>query len=370
MSASRCYVYIVRNQVPFSYIFYPNKRKTPHIIVFKREKSWFKGFCAPTVQIKVDLFCIVFSFHYLCGQILYLEIMFTKNLFWMALIVMGAVSINVSGQNETVRQKYERLAKEADANPTDWKKQYEAAHMLLDKNSELYDQIGAGKYYERIYHMVADINSVVPDSVFNEASITLMFNAMNHEDVPTTVFYGDELKRYTQLKNDKESTMPMLVNTMEIMLQLAQERPMSAGDMLSEVRKELTQRQFQGVENTDVTMAVIYEQIFDDYLEFAKNKLMEITLDGKPYVVIAQGAWNVEQPFMGWLADAPDSKMLFYGEDGRVYDDLHGQMLFNFHWSEESKAVVKSEDTNTRLITVTPEQRQKYVEAYRKYMKK
>ena len=52
------------------------------------------------------------------------------------------------------------------------------------------------------------------------------------------------------------------------------------------------------------------------------------------------------------------------------YDDLHGQFIFNFNWSEKDKAVVKSEDTNTRLITVTPERRQQMVEAYRKYLKK
>ena len=61
-------------------------------------------------------------------------------------------------------------------------------------------------------------------------------------------------------------------------------------------------------------------------------------------------------------------KVVFYGEDGRVHDDIHGQVVFNFNWSEAQKAVVKSEDTNTRLITVTPEQRQKYVEAYKKYI--
>ena len=50
-------------------------------------------------------------------------------------MVMCAMTLNMNGQNanETLRQKYERLAKDADANPTDWKKQYEVAHMLLDK---------------------------------------------------------------------------------------------------------------------------------------------------------------------------------------------------------------------------------------------
>ena len=273
----------------------------------------------------------------------------TKKTFWVALMVMCTMTLNMSGQNanETLRQKYERLAKDADANPTDWKKQYEVAHILLDKESELYDQLGASKYYERIYHTVADVNPAVPDSVFQEAGITLMFIAMNH---------------------DKESTMPLMANTMGVMFQMAMERPMAAGDLLGEVRKELAQKKYQGVENTDVMQAMIYEQVLNDYREFAKDKLLEVIVDGKSYVLIAEGLWNVEQPFMGWMADVPDGKVVFYGEDGRVHDDIHGQVVFNFNWSEAQKAVVKSEDTNTRLITVTPEQRQKYVEAYKKYI--
>ena len=164
--------------------------------------------------------------------------------------------------------------------------------------------------------------------------------------------------------------MPLMANTMGAMFQMAMERPMGAGHLLGEVRKELAQKKYQGVENTDVMQAMIYEQLLNDYREFAKDKLLEVTVEGKPYVIIAEGLWNVEQPFMGWMAEVPNGKVLLCGEDGRVHDDIHGQILFNFNWSEAQKAVVKSEDTNTRLITVTPEQRQKYIEAYKKYVNK
>lgn len=298
--------------------------------------------------------------------------MISKKCFWVALTVMCALTLNVNAQNanETLRQKYEQLAKDADANPTDWQKQYAAARMLINKETELYDQVAAGKYFERIYHLVTDINPVVPDSVFNEAGLTLMFNAINHQDFQNAIFYGDELKRYFHLKKDTETTTPMMVNTMAVMIQMASERPMAAADLLGEVQKELVSRQFQGVENTEVTMAMLYEQVFDEYLDFVKDKLLEVVIDGKSYVLIAGGDWNVEQPFVGWMAGEPDSKSVFLGEDGRVYDDLHGQIQSNFKWSEKDKGVVKSEETNTRLITVTPERRQQMIEAYKKYLKK
>lgn len=296
--------------------------------------------------------------------------MMAKKCFWVALTMMCTLIFNVNAQNATLRQEFERVAKDADANPADWQKQYAAARMLINKESELYDQVAAGKYFERIYHLVADIQPVVPDSVFNEAGLTLMFNAINHQDFQNAIFYGDELKRYFQLKKDTESTTPMMVNTMAVMMQMASERPMAAADLLSEVQKELVRRQFQGVENTEVTMAMLYEQVFDEYLDFVKDKLLEVVIDGKPYVLIAAGEWNVEQSFVGWMVGEPNSKSVFFGEDGRVYDDLHGQMQSNFHWSEKDNGVDKSDDTNTRLIKVTPERRQQMIEAYKKYLKK
>ena len=200
--------------------------------------------------------------------------------------------------------------------------------------------------------------------------MSLMFGAMNQQDAQKGMFYGDEWNRYVRVTKNEESTAPMMVNTMAVVLEMTMDRNMEAADRLNELRKELARRNFQGAENTDVMMAVLYEQVMEDYKAFAESKLLEIVIDGKPYVLIAKGTWNVELPFMGWMADVEDDKLVFYGEDGKVYDDLHGQIIFNFNWSEKDRAVVKSDDTNTRLITVTPERRQQMIEAYRKYKKK
>ena len=190
--------------------------------------------------------------------------MFTKKLFWVALTVMCTLGLNMSGQNanETLRQKYERLAKEADANPTDWQKQFEAAHMLLDKNSELYDQAGAGKYYERIYHLVADVNQTVPDSVCQEAFISLMFVALDQQNPERAMFYGDEMNRYVRVTNDEESTAPMLVNTMAVVLEMTMERNLEAADRLNELRKDLVRRNFQGTGHRPATVGQCGQNFF------------------------------------------------------------------------------------------------------------
>lgn len=296
--------------------------------------------------------------------------MSTKNIFWMALLVMCAMTLHVSGQNETVRQKYERLEKDADAHPTDWKKQYEVARMLIEKDSELHDQEKAGKFYERIYHLVADIKADMPDSVFYESAFIALLNAVNRQDAQQALDYGEELIRYAKAKNDTNDSFAISTTAIIAPIMMMLERPSGGVDWLLELRKMMKNGNIQGVENTDMMLAALYEQALDEYREWASDKLMEIDIDGKTYVLIAMGLWNVEQPFVGWMGGDSDTQSLFVDENMKVYDDLHGTMECNFNWDNETHSIVKSPNTTAHLITVTPEQRQKYVEAYRKYINK
>ena len=295
----------------------------------------------------------------------------TKKMIGVALMLMCAVTLQVSGQNanETLRQKYDRMEKDADANPTDWQKQYAVAQMLIQKDSELHDQEKANKFYERIYHLVSDINDVVPDSVYNEGCYILMLNAMNKSDIEKTVFYAEELIRHAKLKNDMQNSFYIGANALMAPIMIMLERSAGGLDKLLELRKIMEERNYNGVENTDAMLAFFYDQTYNEYREWVADKLMEINIEGKPYVLIAMGDWNVEQPLMGWSVDKPDSKAVFIDENLKVYDDLHGAMQFNFNWDEKTTSIVKTENTTVRLITVTPERRQQMVEAYKKYLK-
>lgn len=295
----------------------------------------------------------------------------TKKMIGVALMLMCAVTLQVSGQNanETLRQKYDRMEKDADANPADWQKQYAVAQMLIQKDSELHDQEKANKFYERIYHLVSDINDVVPDSVYNEGCYILMLNAMNKSDIEKTVFYAEELIRHAKLKNDMQNSFYIGANALMAPIMIMLERSAGGLDKLLELRKIMEGRNGNGVENTDAMLAFFYDQTYNEYREWVADKLMEITIEGKPYVLIAMGDWNVEQPLMGWSVDKPDSKAVFIDENLKVYDDLHGAMQFNFNWDEKTTSIVKTENTTVRLIIVTPERRQQMVKAYKKYLK-
>ena len=217
--------------------------------------------------------------------------------------------------------------------------------------------------------MASDVNAAVPDSAFYESTYILMLNAINQKDIQKALSYADEITRYGKLKNDPYNSFSISAAALAAPMMMMVERSAAGVDKIKELRKLLAGGHYEGVENTDVMMVFLYDQVMNEYRDWIGDKLMEITIDGKPYVLLAMGAWNVEQPFMGWSADTPDAKTVFADENLKVYDDLHGAMEFNFNWDEKSKAVVKTAGTTARLITVTPEQRQRYVEAYKKYLK-
>ena len=98
--------------------------------------------------------------------------------------------------------KYLRLSKEADENPTNWQAQLEVGHMLLDKESSLYNQSRAARYYERIYQQAAGFNKEVPDSVIFESIVMLMTVASEKKDIKKVLFYTDELMRAEKIGMD------------------------------------------------------------------------------------------------------------------------------------------------------------------------
>ena len=205
--------------------------------------------------------------------------------------------------------------------------------------------------------------------IIDDDEIFLSVDAMNKSDIEKTVFYAEELIRHAKLKNDMQNSFYIGANALMAPIMIMLERSAGGLDKLLELRKNIEERNYNGVENTDAMLAFFYDQTYNEYREWVADKLMEITIEGKPYVLIAMGDWNVEQPLMGWSVDKPDSKAVFIDENLKVYDDLHGAMQFNFNWNEETTSIVKTANTTVRLITVTPERRQQMVEAYKKYLK-
>ena len=281
-----------------------------------------------------------------------------------------------TAETESNMDKYLRLSKEADENPTNWQAQLEVGHMLLDKESSLYNQSRAAKYYERIYQQAAGFNKEVPDSVFRESVVMLMTVASDKKDLKKALFYTDELMRAEKIGMDINKDYVITCGMMGIGLNLINGDAAKALCHMLDMRKLATADKKAGIDYSDPMTVMLYENLLSEYRKSFGDKLPELTLDGKKYIIIAMNQWNVEMPLMGWFGgvgdDGDDERAevlkLFYGEDGKVYDDIHGEMIYSFNCNKDG--LVPQEGYNVRMITVTSEQRQKMVDAYHSYMKK
>lgn len=297
----------------------------------------------------------------------------------MAAIFCCAMTTVVNAQTaepESNMDKYLRLSKEADENLTNWQAQLEVGHMLLDKESGVYNQSRAARYYERIYQQAAGFNKEVPDSVFFESVVALMTVASDKKDVKKALFYIDELMRAEKMGVDVNRDYVITCGWMGVVYNLMNGDAAKALLYMLDMRKLATAEKKPGIDYSDPMTVLLYENLLSEYRKTFGDRLPEFTLDGKKYIVIAMNKWNVEMPLMGWMGGVGDDGndeianelKLFYGEDGKVYDDMHGEMNYSFNFTKEG--FVPQEGYNVRMITVTPEQRQKMVDAYHNYMKK
>ena len=280
-----------------------------------------------------------------------------------------------TAETESSMDKYLRLSKEADENPTNWQAQLEVGHMLLDKESGVYNLSRAARYYERIYQQAAGFNKEVPDSVFFESAVMLMTAASGKQDVKKVLFYIDELMRAEKMGVDVDRDYVISCGWMGVAFNLMNGDAAKALWHMLEMRKFATAEKKAGIDYSDAMTVMLYENLLSEYNKTFADRLPEFTLDGKKYIVIAMKQWNVEMPLMGWMGglddDGDDERdnglNLLYGEDGKVYDDMHGEMNYSFNFTKDG--FVPQEGFNVRMITVTPEQRQKMVDAYHSYMK-
>lgn len=292
-----------------------------------------------------------------------------RKIFLLAAFVCFA-ALSASAQTEESESKTEkmlRLTKTANENPTDWKAQLEAGHFLLDKEKGVYNQSQAEKYYERIYHLATDYNKEIPDSVIRETGFMLMSVAADKKNFDKALFYIDAMTHVRRVGVDISDDYMNSIDVFGIMYSMIKEDMVKPLAYIMNIRERLTKNKTPGIEYTDVLTTILFERLMEKYKDMFGDKVMELTLDDKKYIMISKGDWNIEKPLVGWMQKEEGSPMVLYGEDGKVYDDKHGKMEYGFDWNKNG--VVPKEGVNMRLITVTPERRQQMVEAYRNYLK-
>lgn len=287
-----------------------------------------------------------------------------------------ALCLNITSDDEGMKDvvaKVKPLLKTANAKPRDWKAQLDVVEALRKPDKWFYDPKLAAQCYERVLQYMNERFFEIPDSTISEAVrivITVMTADQQYTpDVLTQcLLYIDELRL---LKGGGVNISDSWVNQADGMASLyamIQEKPVNALAYLLSLRERAEKANLPGLENTDVYTAMLFNSVVDDYLEKFGDKVPELTANGHTYTILGMGHWDIEKPLLRWMTEADEYEVIVIDENGIVSSDLEGlSMQFNFKCNEQS--IQPSEDTNVRLVSVTPERRKKLVQAYRNYKK-
>lgn len=295
-----------------------------------------------------------------------------------ALLCCAAGVVNAqTAEEETSSERYLRLSNYADEHQDDWKAQLEVGRILTDKSNGFHNASRAVRYYDRIYRCAVDHNQEMPDSVLAETVTVLVSQPAVKKDPKKGLFYVDELLRADRNGRAFNVFAMLSIETFGILFTMPFHEPWKSLNYMMDMRQRVSKNNIPGIEYMDMMTAYLFELVMAEYKKLFGDKLPEITIDGKKYIAISMKNWNIEQPFLlGWLGslddtEGPSQPLLFYGEDGKVYDDVkNGGVYGSFKFTEKVGKVEPQEDHNTILISVTPERRQEMVDAYRRYMKK
>ncbi|MCR5314200.1 MAG: hypothetical protein K6E54_11270 [Bacteroidaceae bacterium] len=295
---------------------------------------------------------------------------------WLLIICCIMTTTNIKAQ--TTKKSAKELAIIADKDTTDYAKQWAAAEAYMGKNDSIEkNQNLAAKYLERIVK-IGTRNNDVPDSIITIAAFCASTIAVDNQDFLRSKLYMDEYIRFQRqnkgLLNNNNIPGFMALTAFWSWFTGSPSSAVARIEEARQINETLPDKyKVKGFENTDVLLLLGYEMTLEKYQKWIEERLIEVTIEGQPYLIVATNTWNVERPMVGWLNSDSQVKQhfVFYSvNEDRLYDNLSGDMSFNFNCSEGDNTITKSETTNTQVVTVDSVYRQHLIELYREYCHK
>lgn len=298
-----------------------------------------------------------------------------------AAVALICMTLNVPAQQETsIKQKSDKLIKAADADPQNWRKQYDAAEYFLNIN----DTTHCEKYAQRALE-IAQKMEVKKDTILPKSFDLLAGYYMSKGDYVQGVnTYDMALRAYIDEFGYQNKLIPPHIANIACWRNLMYMMGMYAfGDVecigrlreASMANSQLPEGQrATGIEDSETMYALAQEMLLMEHQKKMKDKVWQWynPEDGKLYTILAFDNWTLEQP-EGFIAamfshDAKKKEEMKHGlilmdEQGKVREMIHGNFEWNIYWNCNNDKFSLGEKSSLRLATVTPERRQEMIEA-------
>ena len=301
-----------------------------------------------------------------------------------AAVALICMTLNVPAQQETsiIKQKGEKLAKAADADPQNWRKQFDAAEYFLSVE----DTTQSEKYAQRALE-IAQKMEVKKDTILPK-SLELMSGCfMIKKNFPQMLnTYDMAIRAYIdEFGYENKLIPPLIANVGGWRYMMYMMNMFAFGDV--ECIKNLREaymlnsqlpegQRATGIEDSEILYAMSHEVLLMEHQRRMKDKVWQwySPQDGKLYTILAFDNWTLEQPegfiaaMLGFAKGEKKEEEMKHGlilmdEQGKVREMIHGEFDWNINWKGQNGKFTLGENNLLRLATVTPERRQELIKA-------
>ncbi|MBO4613468.1 MAG: hypothetical protein J5671_09930 [Bacteroidaceae bacterium] len=302
----------------------------------------------------------------------------------VAAVALICITTNVVAQQKTsvFKQKGDQLIKAADADPQNWRKQYDAGDFFISID----DTVQSAKYAQRAFE-IAQKMQAKKDTIMPKTLELLAGVFMKKNDYERAIFHLDmAIRAYVEEFGYQNKLIPPAianVGCMRYLTYMMRLYPYGDVDALKNLREanilnsQLPEGQRAiGLEESETIAALASENLLGEHRNRMKDKVWKWTnhVDGKTYTILAFNNWTLEQP-EGFIAEllkvqndenaAENMKhgLILMDEQGKVIEQIHGEFTWNVWWNVLKEKFTLNENSTLRLATVTPEQRQQMIDA-------
>ena len=299
-----------------------------------------------------------------------------------AAVALICMTLNVPAQKETsiLKQKGEKLTKAADADPQNWRKQYDAAEFFLTIDDTIQSLNYTLRALEIAQKMEVKKDTILPKSFELIAGCYMIkkdyYQMLNAYDSAIRA-YADEFGYQNKLIPPIIANIACWKNVMYMLNMYAFGdveciKHLREANMLNNQLPE--GQRATGLEDAETAYALAQEMLLVEHQRRMKDKVWQWynPEDGKLYTILAFDNWTLEQPegFMAAMLSHQEKEeedmkhgLIIMDEQGKVREMVHGEFSWNIVWNCKKDKFALGEKSSIRLVTITPERRQKMIDA-------
>jgi len=285
--------------------------------------------------------------------------------------LMCAMAFQVNAQTtdmEKLQKEIEKKVKLADKHPKDGKMQLNAVCAILDDSLSENRDFDRALIYANRALKIAQEHPAPQDTLLALTCDRLGTIYMGKQDMEKAMdflemaldAYEVELGRFDPVTNGCKLIYGWMMATMRPSRGFAK-----IVEAMDDNARAPQEKRIQNMDEANISLEMVTELLIDEQTQRFHHALPSIVVNGKRYMILQTGFWNMERPIVGWLAQAfipsdmkadatKEDDTILYGEDGTIKvmteaEEDQRKILFNAQYYNNNRSMLELKDDDARM---------------------